>query len=138
MLDGDTSVATAAIQSHARLFDTSRQAVIATTLSGEIVHWNSAAETMYGWSAGEVHGRYVNDVTPTDVSREDGERIMKALQAGRTWAGSFRVRSRNGQEFEVAVRDIPVRDSSGEMIGIVGISTAGSDPRFPDRSRTEP
>lgn len=125
MLDGDTNAATAAIRSHALLFDTSRQAVIATTLTGEIVHWNRAAEEIYGLPAGEVCGRYVNDVTPTNLSREDGERIMRALQAGRTWSGRFSVRTRSGEEFEVDVRDIPVRDPRGEIVGIIGVSTLG-------------
>jgi PAS domain S-box-containing protein len=127
MKDGDSSAATAAILLHARLFDTNRQAVIATTLAGAIVHWNAVAETIYGWSAAEVYGKHVNDVTPTNLTRDDAERIMKALQRGRTWSGTFLVRSRHGDEFEVEVRDIPVRDATGEMIGIIGVSTMGAD-----------
>jgi PAS domain S-box-containing protein len=127
MLDGDTIAGAGAIRAHAKLFDTDRQAVIATTVSGEIVYWNGAAEAIYGWKESEVSGRYVNHVTPTEMSRGDGERIMKALQAGRTWAGHFRVRSRAGKEFGVKVRDIPLRGGSGELIGIIGISTPTAD-----------
>src|SRR5690606_7106743 len=42
------------IRRHARLFETDRQAVIATTLHGEIVYWSRAAERLYGWSREEV------------------------------------------------------------------------------------
>src|SRR5687768_17193111 len=111
------------ISRHAALFDTPRDAVIGTTVRGEIVYWNSGAEKIYGWNADEVLGRSIIEVTPSNGSREQAEAIMDRLRLGRSWTGSFRVRSRTGEEFNALVCDLPVRSPSGELIGFVGIST---------------
>jgi PAS domain S-box-containing protein len=111
------------ISRHAALFDTARDAVIGTTVPGEIVYWNRGAEKIYGWEADEVRGRSIVDVTPTDVSRDEAESIMNRLRLGHSWTGSFLVRNRAGEEFRVLVCDLPVRSPGGELIGFVGIST---------------
>lgn len=111
------------IRRQAELFDTEQQAVIGTTLEGAIVYWNAAAERLYGWSADEVLGRNVVEVTPTSMLREEAEKIMQLLQSGRSWSGLFEVRSRSGEEFAVRVRDLPVTEAEGRLIGVVGISS---------------
>ena len=113
----------AQIRRHAALFDTRRQAVIGTTLDGEVVYWNDAAERLYGWKAAEVQGKSVVDLTPSLGAREQAEAIMERLREGRSWSGEFSVCDRSGVEFNVFVRDIPVQDEGGKLIGIVGISS---------------
>jgi PAS domain S-box-containing protein len=116
------------IRQVAELFDTERQAVIGTRLSGEIVYWNRAAERLYGWSTDEVRGRSIVDVTPSRPSREQARAIMSRLQMGHSWAGAFRVRDRGGAEFRAQVRDVPVLDARGDLVGIVGVSTRDETP----------
>ena len=113
----------AQIRRHAALFDTRRQAVIGTTLDGEVVYWNDAAERMYGWKAAEVLGKSIVDVTPSLNAREQAEAIMARLREGRSWSGEFTVCDRSGTEFNVFVRDIPVQDEGGKLVGVVGISS---------------
>lgn len=119
----DRSDIASAIISHAKLFDTELQAVIGTTLEGAIVYWNAAAERLYGWSEAEVLGRDVLDVTPSQMTRDAAEELMDRLRSGRSWSGRFVVRARDGVEFTASVRDVPVHDSQGTLVGIVGIST---------------
>lgn len=107
----------------AQLFDTEQQAVIGTVLSGQIVYWNRAAQRLYGWAPDEVIGRNILEVTPSDVSREQAETIMTTLRMGRSWRGDFLVRGKDGKEFRATVRDLPVQDSSGELVGMVGTSS---------------
>lgn len=116
------------IRQVAELFDTEQQAVIGTCLSGEIVYWNRAAERLYGWSADEVKGRSIVDVTPSTPSREQAEAIMGRLQTGHSWSGAFRVRDRGGAEFRAQVRDVPVLDARGDLVGIVGVSARDEIP----------
>jgi PAS domain S-box-containing protein len=113
-----------AIRDSAAFFDIPGQAVIGTTLDGTIVYWNAGAELLYGWPAGEVLGRDVLDVTPSDLSAAQGEGIMTALQNGHTWTGEFNARTRSGRSVMVHVRDVPVRNWNGDLIGIIGISKA--------------
>ena len=111
------------IRRQAELFDTDRQAVIGTTLSGEIVYWSETAERMYGWTAAEVEGQSIVEVTPAQASRTHAEEIMERLRMGRSWSGEFLVRTRDGEEFRALVTDVPVKDPQGRLVGLVGVSS---------------
>lgn len=120
----------------AEALDVCGEAVIATDLAGSIVYWSQGAEDLYGWTASEVIGRDVVDITPSDLSREDAERIMDELRRGMSWHGSFRVRTKGGDSLLAQVRDVPVRGSMGELIGVIGVSSplhAGDTVRDPRR-----
>ncbi len=118
--------AEAAIRKAAELFDTEHQAVIGTLVAGAIVYWNPAAERLYGWTANEVMGRDIVEVTPSTPSREQAIALMNRLREGHSWTGRFRVRRRDGEEFEALVRDVPVLDAKGRLVGIVGVSERSS------------
>lgn len=113
----------AELQFHASLLAAIAQAVIVTDLAGRIVFWNDAAETIYGWSAEEVLGRAVEEITVPEMSAEQASAIMAALQAGAEWSGEFIVRRRDGTTFWALVLDTPYCDAEGRLAGIVGIST---------------
>lgn len=115
---------TDAIVERARAIGAGLDAVIATDVAGAIVYWNEAAERLYGWAASEVLGKSIVEVTPSDLSRSDAERIMELLSQGRSWKGVFEVRTRSGETLAVEVTDAPVRGRSGELIGIIGVSRA--------------
>lgn len=122
MKTGEAANLREVIRRHAAVFDTQHQAVIGTTLDGEIVYWNAIAEKLYGWKADEVEGKPILDVTPTESSREQAATIMARLKEGRSWSGTFNVRNRAGEEISVMVRDVPVKDEAGHLVGVVGIS----------------
>jgi PAS domain S-box-containing protein len=111
------------IRKQAALFDVATHAVIATTLDGRIVYWSRGAERLYGWPAADVIGKNIVDVTPSDQAVDEASHIMAELRRGGTWSGEFRVRSRTQEVFAVSVRDLPIRDAHGELIGIIGISS---------------
>lgn len=86
------------------------------------MYWNRGASELYGWAEADVMGRSVLEVTPSVMSVEQGQKILEQLQNGHTWSGEFAVQTRGGESFVVHVLDAPVRNSSGELIGIIGIS----------------
>lgn len=98
-----------------------RRAVIGTDISGTIVYWNATAEKIYGWSATEAIGRDVVDVTPTLMSRNEADEIMRKLQSGGRWQGAFMVRDRSGHPMIVDVEDVAI-EFEGKVIGVVGVS----------------
>ncbi len=110
------------IHFQARLLDVVQQAAMVTDLAGNIIYWNRYAEVLYGWSASEVLGRQVVDVTPTETTKEQASKIMSCLQAGESWSGEFWVQRRDGTSFLAMVFDSPIYDEQGEFIGIIGIS----------------
>lgn len=96
--------------------------MIATAADGSILYWGKGAESLYGWTADEVLGRSIVDVTPAAISKQDAAAIMQALQAGDPWCGEFLLRRKDGTPFSALVTDVPVHDRDGELLGIVGIS----------------
>ena len=98
------------------------EAVIATDLEGKVVFWNSAAETLYGWSWQEVIGRPIVELLVPDSEQPHAVEIMKQLRQGKTWTGPFKLRRKNGTEFVGTVTDLPLRDIKGNLIGIIGRS----------------
>ena len=111
------------IRFQARLLDVVGQAVIATDPQGKIIYWNGAAERFYGWSADEVMGRSVVEVTPSEGVVNRAEEIMSELAAGRSWSGELEVRRKDGTTFPAMVTDTPVYDEEGILTAIIGVST---------------
>jgi PAS domain S-box-containing protein len=111
-----------AIRLHANLLNAVPAGLVATDVAGQIIYWNRAAEELYGWSASEVLGRNILEITvPPDTEKEAAE-IMSLLRAGLSWTGEFKVKRRDGTCFTAMVTDSPVLDDNGLMIGIVGVS----------------
>jgi PAS domain S-box-containing protein len=98
------------------------QAVIATDMTGAICYWNEAAQRLYGWRAEEVLGVNVTEITPAEDTRESADRILRALVAGHSYRGQFKLRRRDGTSFVATVVDTPVRNDAGELVGVVGVS----------------
>ena len=98
-------------------------AVIATDLGGRIVRWNPAAERLYGWTAEEILGRNIADVTVSEAGQEHGDDIMQSLREGRPWSGGFTVVRKDGSTFPALVTDAGVRTDE------VGWSASWGCPR---------
>lgn len=111
------------LRGRAQAFEESGKAVIATDTRGRIHYWNEAAEKLYGWSADEVLGRHIVDVTPSLQSRAEAAHIMRRLRSGESWSGAFGVQDRDGRTFRVEVTDSPVFSRHGKLVGVVGVSS---------------
>jgi PAS domain S-box-containing protein len=110
------------------LLDALGHAVIATDAKGRITHWNAPAESIYGWTRDEVHGRDVVEVTPADISRQQAREIMRTLAAGEVWSGTFPIHHRNGEAFQACVTDLPLIDGGRRIVGVVGVSAIDCGP----------
>lgn len=110
------------IKFQADLLNNVGQAVIATDLQGTVIYWNHAAEKIYGWSTSEAIGQNIIDLTPARQTKEQAIHIMKKLSAGKTWAGEFQVKRKDGSSFPAFVTNSPINDSNGKLTGICGIS----------------
>ncbi len=108
---------------HAHLLDAVGQAVIATDHAGKVVYWNQAAETLYGWSADEVHGKNILDITPADAFGDQAEEIMSTLAKGETWSGEFDVKRRDGSTIHALITYTPIMDETGEVQWIISATT---------------
>jgi PAS domain S-box-containing protein len=113
----------------ALLLQAVQDAVIVTMPTGEIVRWNRAAQQIYGWTAEELLGRNISDVTVPAESAAQADEIMDRLRDGHTWSGEFLVRRRDGSNFWARVTDSPVLDQSGNLVAIIGVSRDVTEER---------
>jgi len=97
------------------------EAVIALDTEGRVLYWNRAAEEMYGWSSVEIMGRRLRDMVVPEDLRGRAEEIAGQLRAGRSWAGEFEVRRRNGTTFSVEGTDTPIFGEDGHLVGVIGV-----------------
>ena len=121
----------------ANLLDKIGQAVIATDPAGTINYWNKAAKEIYGWTKEEVLGKNILRITPSKGSREQGEKILKSLEQGKTWSGEFMVRRKDGTEFPALVTDSPFYDENGKFMGVIGISSDITERKNADNKLLE-
>ena len=115
----------------ARAVESSWPAIIITTPDGTVVHWSDSATAVYGWTADEVVGRNVADVTVDPSEADHAVDLFARLTAGESWEGPFRVRHRDGSSFMAHVRDTPVFDTEGALVAILGMSYPVGEARFP-------
>jgi len=114
---------------HAALLDQVGNAVIVTDMEGRITYWNPAAERMYGWSAAEVAGRPILEVTVPEEGSEVAAHIMAGIAAEGAWTGEFVVRRKDGSTFPAQVHNTLVLGEDGAPAGVVGISSDLSERR---------
>ncbi len=107
----------------AKLLDAAGQAIIAVDPDGFITYWNRCAESLYGWTAAEVMGRRILDVTLPASQRAEAAEIMARLQRGESWSGEQQVQHRDGSLFSAQVHNSPVLDARGALVAIIGVST---------------
>jgi PAS domain S-box-containing protein len=92
----------------AAIVDHSNDAIIALSPEGQITSWNTGAENVYGWHAGEVVGKSIDLLLPTlDTSGAAPESDL---------ARTTHVR-KDGVHVGVSVTVSPIRDASGELVG---------------------
>ncbi|MBV8593011.1 MAG: PAS domain S-box protein [Caulobacteraceae bacterium] len=124
MGEGSSPPATAAASLAERVLQGAPQSIIATDRDGRIIYWNAFAERLYGWTADEVLGRPILDITPAD--RAEAEAVMACIEAGAPWKGVFKVRRKDGTTFDAFVTSTQVVDETGAVTGAVGVSLEAS------------
>jgi len=103
------------------LLEDSDDAIIGITLDGLIVSWNSSAERIFGYKAGEINGcsysLLIPPYQPDDFSLileriKNGEKIDHYETTGVTSTGKY---------VYLSIKISPVYDSAGEIIGALVI-----------------
>jgi len=88
-------------------------------LEGRIVYSNKALEEMYGYSAGELTGKHVDEM---NGEREFSSRVIipEIKQMG-SWSGELTNVRRDGSQFPIWLSTALVKNEKGEPIAMVGI-----------------
>jgi PAS domain S-box-containing protein len=106
----------------AAVVDSSDDAIIAKTLDGTIIAWNSGAEKVFGYSAAEAVGKPILMLLPPERTSEEAD-ILARIRQGESVQHFETVRIRkDSQRIEVSVTISPIRDSSGAIVGVSKIA----------------
>ena len=111
-------------------------AVIATDPDGIVTTWNARAEALYGWTRSEALGRHFNELTVPSESRQTVDELMETIERGESWHGAFRLRRKDGSLFTAYIKDTPIHDEDGQVIGIVCVSIELADPALAEAVRS--
>ena len=106
-------------------------AVISIDLEGRIRHWNAAAEMLYGWSAGEAVGRWLDQLL-TVSSGEPADEIARMLAGEPPYQFETQGRRKDATIADVLLSISPwTRD--GSVVGVTSVTIDVSERRARER-----
>jgi PAS domain S-box-containing protein len=101
-------------------------AIIAADKEGVIIFWNPGAERIFGFARTEAIGRSLDIIIPARLRKRhwDGyRRVMESGESRYVQGDVLAVPStaKNGRQLSLEFTIIPLRDGSGELIGLAAI-----------------
>lgn len=106
----------------AAIIENSDDAIVARTLDGIVITWNSGAERTYGYRAEEILGRNLGRLLPPGYEGEH-EQVVKRLRSGeRLVAFDTKRRRKDGKLIDVSLAASPILDSEGNVRGFSTIA----------------
>jgi len=100
------------------IVEASPVAIIALDGVGQVRMWNPSAERIFGWTENEVVGHH-NPTIPKELEPEYRSLVASRMQ-GLSQAGYETTRlCKDGSLIEVGVWSAPLRDSAGEITGMM-------------------
>jgi PAS domain S-box-containing protein len=113
----DYKQAEATLSQLAAIVESSEDAIISKSLDGTITSWNASAQTLYGYTAGEVIGRSISLLLPADKLDEEAQ-FLERLQQGEHIQHYETVRRRkDGTLVDISLTVSPIKDGTGKIIG---------------------
>ncbi len=98
-----------------RLWEENPDALVALSGDGVVLHWNRAAEKIFGYSADEAIGRSLDSlIVPADRADEEKRGQEEALATGLVVYESLR-RRKDGTLVHVSVSTKAIRDADGRL-----------------------
>jgi PAS domain S-box-containing protein len=121
----------------AAIVESSDDAIIGKDLDGIITTWNSGAERLYGYTAGEAIGKSVTVLIPPERPDEEPE-ILARLRRGETIDHYETVRiTKDGRRLDVSLTVSPIIDAGGKVVGASKIARDVTQKRRAEREREE-
>lgn len=103
------------------IIGSSHDAILGLGLDAVVTSWNRGAELLYGWTAAEAVGHPVDRILPAD-RRDEYRDILGRIARGESVVRleTRRVR-KDGTEIDIGLTVSPVRDESGDVVGVSAI-----------------
>jgi PAS domain S-box-containing protein len=102
------------------LIRSSPLAIMAIDPQGRVMIWNAAAETIFGWSSGEVVGKPL-PIVPSDRHAEFEGLLRRALSGERLRGVELQRRRKDGSMIDVALHTAPLHGNRGDVVGVMSV-----------------
>lgn len=109
------------LRCQAALLANVNDAIIASDAQYRLTAWNAAAESLYGWKAGEVIGRNGLEILRTEWPQDAAEMRRMIAETGR-WRGEATQARKDGARVPVELSSMVLRDESGQITGYVSVN----------------
>ncbi|MGA5260328.1 SpoIIE family protein phosphatase [Streptomyces griseoincarnatus] len=101
------------------LLDVLRVASIVLDAEGRIVLWSPQAEELFGYTAQEALGRYAARIMVHEEHLDVVKKLFtEVMRTGRSWAGAFPIRRRDGGTRLVEFRNMRLLDDQGQVYAL--------------------
>jgi protein-histidine pros-kinase len=105
----------------AAVVDNAQDAVIVTTVDGEITYWNGGAERMFGWRANEVIGGDTSLLTVAEGHQMNRQALAQAVEGKPVPVFELVGVHRDGTRFPASVSVSPVCSGDGTVVAASAI-----------------
>lgn len=104
----------------ATIVEQSSEAIITKDLNGLITSWNSAAETMFGYSPEDILGQAITILHPMD-EKDHFKTMLAQINEGRSELFEAKHITKDGSELDIAASVSPLYDEKNANVGIISI-----------------
>ena len=106
-----------ALRQFKAIIDSSDDAIISTTLDGNITSWNQGAQTLFGYQAGEAIGQSIQIMIPADRQSEEQSILTRILRSEKIDHFDTVRCNKEGRLIDISVSVSPILNSHGKVIG---------------------
>ncbi|MEH2193522.1 MAG: response regulator [Nostoc sp.] len=114
--------AEASLRCQALTFENMHDGVIITDLTGNIVDWNPAAESIFGYTKAEILAKHISILHQPEVATTLRAKILEKINQQARWSGEIYFLRKDGTKGICKTTIVPLQDEQGETIATVGIN----------------
>ena len=114
------------------IINSSQDAIIGKTLDGIVTSWNPGAERLYGYTAAEMIGQPISNLTPLDRSDEIKSHLLRLGYGGSVEQYDTVRRRKDGTLVDVSLTLSPIKNHEGKIIGASAIAHEITDRKRAD------
>lgn len=119
----------------AAIVDSSDDAIISKDLNSIITSWNPSAERIFGYQANEMIGKSILTLIPTDRHNEETMILGKLKGGERVDHFETKRLTKSGVLIDVSLTISPVKDRSGNIIGLSKIARDITDKKLEEQRK---
>ncbi|MEA5602544.1 response regulator [Nostoc sp. UHCC 0252] len=114
--------AEASLPKQALTFENMHDGVIITDLTGNIVDWNPAAESIFGYTKAEILAKHISILHQPEVATTLSGKIFEKINQQARWSGEIHFLRKDGTKGICKTTVVSLQDEQGEVIATVGIN----------------